>query len=75
MSEPDEPTFDDLMAECQAIELEKRLTLRAISELLRHLDYQKHRNPATQRAIDLCIMAACARAKRILRSDLKGNSS
>ncbi len=69
---PVEPTADDVMASCVEVEAERRRWLRAITPLIEAYGSEPERDPVVQAALDSLVVAAVARLKRILRSDLGG---
>ena len=70
MSEPDEATIDDAIREAEAISGDQRRWLACVTRLIEAYSHEPTRYGPAQDALDSVIGAACARAKRILRSDL-----
>ena len=68
--EDDTPTDDDLVADIIDLETEKRLWLRAIIPLLQLRSHDSDPSARVQLSSDLMHIAACERARRLLRSDL-----
>jgi hypothetical protein len=66
----DSPTDDDLVNDIIDLETEKRLWLRAIIPLLQLRSHEADPSGRVQLAFDLMHIAACERARRLLRSDL-----
>ena len=66
----DNPTDDDLVAEIIDLETEKRLWLRTLIPLLQLRSHDTDPSGRVQLASDLMHIAACERARRLLRSDL-----
>jgi hypothetical protein len=64
-----DPTPDQVMAQCVAIESEKRKWLRGITAFLAGQSHEQNPSSAVQTASDLASVAAYDRAARMLRSD------
>jgi hypothetical protein len=64
-----EPTADQIMAECVAIESEKRKWLRGITAFLAGQSHEVYPSEMVQTACDLATAAAFDRVSRLLRSD------
>jgi hypothetical protein len=64
-----EPTRDQVMAECVAIESEKRKWLRGITLFLAGQSHEAFPSEMVQTACDLATTAAYDRVSRLMRSD------
>jgi hypothetical protein len=64
-----DPTPDQVMAECVAIESEKRKWLRGITAFLAGQSHEEFRSEMVQTACDLATTAALDRVSRLMRSD------
>lgn len=47
-----------------------RLWLRVLTPIVQHYDHDPERPEAVQQALDTTLIAACARIRRLIRSDL-----
>jgi hypothetical protein len=66
----EEPTVADALVVARAASLDGRRWLEAITRLLEAYSREPERDALVQTELDTLVIAACRRAKRILRADL-----
>jgi hypothetical protein len=66
---PRDPTPDDIMAQCVAVESERRKWLKAITAFIATRSHESDPNSAVQTASDMAMIAAMDRVCRLMRSD------
>ena len=71
MEESEEPTTDDLVAEVIDLEAQKRLWIRTLAPLLKDRSSESDPSGRVQLALDLVVIEASERIRRICRSDLR----
>lgn len=69
-TEPINPTLIDDLAVARERAAQARLWLRVLTPVIQYYDHDPGRPPDVQQALDSTLIAACARIRRLVRSDL-----